>query len=219
MRRIDLFCKLGGPLFISLLTLHSSTFAALFLAGSNLASFPFEYYFILVVHSRFPALRAKTTTQRASSSRPQRSRSQKLLELPGRTITSWKKYYQSPVFSASLALSMLYFTVLSFGGNRRSIAAKRRVDDCFSFAVLRFLGSSDCWASCNRSHCRDPRYDCRPDGNARYWSDPCGDLVPFVANRPAPARCNHPVSAPRSNSASGTPGGICVRKSTWSMGI
>jgi iron-regulated transporter 1 len=39
------------------------------------------------------------------------------LQWPQHTLSSWKIYYRSPLFSASLSLCILYFTVLSFGGN------------------------------------------------------------------------------------------------------
>lgn len=112
MRRIDLFCKLAGPLFVSLLTIPSSSFAALFLAGSNFLSLVFEYYFILTVHKRFPDLATKPPRLGQTSLPLIR----KVLHWPRRTISSWKIYYQSPLFSASLSLCILYFTVLSFGG-------------------------------------------------------------------------------------------------------
>ena len=116
MRRIDLFCKLAGPLFVSLLTIRSSSFTALFLAGSNLISFPFEYYFILVVHKRFPNLAIKPPAP-AHISQPF---VRQILQWPHRTMSSWKTYYRSPLFSASLSLCILYFTVLSFGGRTLS---------------------------------------------------------------------------------------------------
>jgi len=112
MRRIDLFCKLAGPLFVSLLTIRSSSFTALFLAGSNIISLPFEYYFILLVHKRFPDLIAKPPSP-AQISQPL---VRQILQWPSRTISSWKTYYRFPLFSASLSLCILYFTVLSFGG-------------------------------------------------------------------------------------------------------
>jgi len=112
MRRIDLFCKLAGPLFVSVLTIPSASFAAIFLAASNILSLPFEYSFILVVHKHFPDLAHKPAP-------PERIRQPLLrhfLQWPQRTLSSWKIYYRSPLFSASLSLCILYFTVLSFGG-------------------------------------------------------------------------------------------------------
>jgi len=113
MRRIDLFCKLAGPLFVSVLTIPSASFAAIFLASSNILSLPFEYYFIHVVHKRFPDLADKPAP-------PEHMRQpliRQFLQWPQRTLLSWKIYYRSPLFSASLSLCILYFTVLSFGGN------------------------------------------------------------------------------------------------------
>src|SRR5438105_2959337 len=112
MRRIDLFCKLAGPLFVSVLTIPSSSFAAWFLAGFNFISFPFEYFFILVVHKQFPDLGNKPPRQDIIHQHFFRQ----VLQWPQRTLASWKIYYNSPLFLASLALCILYFTVLSFGG-------------------------------------------------------------------------------------------------------
>jgi solute carrier family 40 (iron-regulated transporter), member 1 len=113
MRRIDLFCNLAGPLFVSLLTIASPSFAALFLAASNFLSLPFEYYFIVIVHKRFPALASKVA-QPEQVSIPFIHR---IYQWPRRTLSSWKIYYHSPLFAASLSVCILYFTVLSFGGS------------------------------------------------------------------------------------------------------
>jgi iron-regulated transporter 1 len=107
MRRIDLFCKLVGPLFVSVLTIRSAAFTAAFLAVSNAISLPFEYWFILVVYRRFPDLAIKSFAEHTPIQH---------LQWPKRTLSSWKLYYQSSLFAASLALSILYLTVLSFGG-------------------------------------------------------------------------------------------------------
>src|SRR5579859_1157976 len=112
MRRIDLFCKLAGPLFVSLLTIPSPAFAAWFLAGSNVVSLPFEYYFILIVYKRFPNLANKPPRDEI-----EQPAIKTILEFPRKTYNSWKTYYRSAVFKASLALCILYFTVLSFGGS------------------------------------------------------------------------------------------------------
>jgi len=108
MRLIDLFCKLVGPLFVSVLTIRSTAFTAAFLAVSNAISLPFEYWFILVVYKRFPDLAIKSFAEHTPIP---------YLQWPKRTLSSWKLYYQSSLFAASLALSILYLTVLSFGGS------------------------------------------------------------------------------------------------------
>src|SRR5579859_4206139 len=136
MRRIDLFCKLAGPLFVSVLTIPSPSFAAWFLAGSNFVSFPFEYFFILVVHKRFSKLADKPSRPNTAPKPFLR----RVLELPLRTISSWKTYYHSPLFLASLALCILYFTVLSFGGiSFFSIVLNSRRHDCIPLSILQFL--------------------------------------------------------------------------------
>ena len=113
MRRIDLLCKLGGPLFVSVLTIPSPSFAAIFFAASNIVSLPFEYYFIYIVYKRFPRLAIKSESVSAPISM---SILRQILNWPIRTMTAWKTYYHSSLFGASLALCILYFTVLSFGG-------------------------------------------------------------------------------------------------------
>ena len=132
MRRIDLFCKLVGPLFVSVLDIPSSSFAALFIACSNLASLLLEYCFILVVHRRFPALSVKSRREPASL-----PFTQQVLQWPQETVSSWKTYYRSPIFLASLPLCILYFTVLSFGGFApyRTLVIDIRINDNFSITI------------------------------------------------------------------------------------
>ena len=147
MRRIDLFCKLAGPLFVSVLTISSSSFAALFLAGSNFVSLLFEYYFILIVYKRFPALATKPPRPTQNSLPLVRQ----ILQWPQRTISSWKIYYQSPLFSASLPLCILYFTVLSFGGILPFLMPNSRLNDCISLPIFRLFNPLDRRIA---SHCR-----------------------------------------------------------------
>lgn len=49
MRRIDLFCKLAGPLTIALITTASLKVAISVTLGSSVLSVPVEYYMILKV--------------------------------------------------------------------------------------------------------------------------------------------------------------------------
>lgn len=46
MRRIDLFCKLAGPLFIALIDGASTTVAIWMTFGTNVLSMPAEYFLI-----------------------------------------------------------------------------------------------------------------------------------------------------------------------------
>lgn len=49
MRRIDLFCKLAGPLFIALINGASTTIAIFLTLGTNVLSVPVEYFAIAQV--------------------------------------------------------------------------------------------------------------------------------------------------------------------------
>lgn len=49
MRRIDLLCKLAGPLFIALIDGASTTIAIWVTLGLNAVSLPFEYFAIAQV--------------------------------------------------------------------------------------------------------------------------------------------------------------------------
>jgi len=178
MRRIDLFCKLAGPLFVSLLTIPSSSFAALFLAGSNFLSLPFEYYFILIVHKRFPPLGTKSPRPTQTSLPLIRL----ILQWPHRTLSSWNIYYRSPLFSASLALCILYFTVLSFGGKLDSLLANSRVNDCVSLAIFQFFSPPHRRITSHRRRRRNNRNFPLSTINTKNWSSKSSNMVFIVAN-------------------------------------
>lgn len=55
MRRIDLFCKLMGPLTISLVAIASTEIAIYTTLGMNVASVVTEYVFIEQVTAPFPS--------------------------------------------------------------------------------------------------------------------------------------------------------------------
>lgn len=128
MRRIDLFCKLFGPLAISLIN-GSSLWVTL---AMSCVSVVVEYFAVAVVFRLVPALqRAEyldaTTTevieqqqpliQPGSSSLPRRLYSSLVTGaaylLP---LESFPYYYQHSASLPSIALSLLYLTVLSFSG-------------------------------------------------------------------------------------------------------
>lgn len=112
MRRIDLVCKLAGPLFIALLDGISTPMAIWLTLGTNAASAMVEYFAIAKVYKLVPALQVPRTSSSAADA-----------TLPGRP-TSWARdlhnsvalYIHHPVFIPSFALSLLYFTVLNFAG-------------------------------------------------------------------------------------------------------
>lgn len=117
MRRIDLFCKLIAPLFISLVDSLSSKVAIWTVMGLNTASVAVEYVAIAQVYSSVPALKRQ-------SSRPADGADQEIvddhpqgaLSYFWQTIAPWQDYMISKVFLPSFSLSLLYLTVLSFGG-------------------------------------------------------------------------------------------------------
>lgn len=133
MRRIDLFCKLMGPLTVSLVAIASTEIAIWTTLGMNLASVIVEYVAIEQVYRRVSGLQRiseapPSSDRRGSVSANQgagaqsrsrlRSVGPKVLNtisgiLP---IESLPFYFSHPAFLASFALSLLYFTVLSFSG-------------------------------------------------------------------------------------------------------
>ncbi|KAJ5869671.1 hypothetical protein N7455_004612 [Penicillium solitum] len=122
MRRIDLFCKLLAPVFISLIDSISTQYAIWTVFTLNTASMLVEYMAIAQVYQSVPALKKtqSPTTQAddinsETTSEPHQNTSRKILNSLPETLVPWKEYIASPVFLASFALSLLYLTVLSFG--------------------------------------------------------------------------------------------------------
>lgn len=119
MRRIDLFCKLIGPVFISFAHSYSTRVAVWTVFGLNLASVLIEYLAIAQVYHSVPALKRTTPVlhQDALHEATQNGsrQSQGLMNYLRNSVAPWQEYVASPVFLASFALSLLYLTVLSFG--------------------------------------------------------------------------------------------------------
>ncbi|KAJ5160114.1 uncharacterized protein N7482_007118 [Penicillium canariense] len=122
MRRLDLFCKLIAPIFISLVDSFSTPIAIWTVLGLNTVSIVVEYVAIAQVYRSVPALKRASagatvhqhgTGDESGPSPPgaYHSVSRYLQE----TLAPWQAYVQSRVFLASFALSLLYLTVLSFG--------------------------------------------------------------------------------------------------------
>ncbi|KAG8158100.1 hypothetical protein KVR01_011861 [Diaporthe batatas] len=133
MRRIDLFCKLMGPLTVSLVAIASTEVAIWTTLGMNMASVVVEYVAIEQVYRRVSGLKrtsevvapsgrrnSAASTQTTGAYRGSRLRSVKPRVLHGirgiLPIESLPLYFSHPAFLASFALSLLYFTVLSFSG-------------------------------------------------------------------------------------------------------
>ncbi|KAF8634919.1 hypothetical protein AX15_000660 [Amanita polypyramis BW_CC] len=108
MRRIDLFCKLVGPFAISVLDGMSAEKAILTTLSVNVVSVVIEYYTIAKVYEEVPALAEPRDIPGESQS-----------SLTGRISTlvrGLSNYFNHRAFRPSMALALLYFTVLSFGG-------------------------------------------------------------------------------------------------------
>ena len=124
MRRIDLVCKLIGPLAIALVDGFSTTIAIAVVAGMNAPSALTEYFAIAKIYYILPALRARPDVSNSTNSVPYAMsevpvnwRLGSLCMAPIRSIyNAISSYTHHPVFAPSMALCLLYLTVLSFSG-------------------------------------------------------------------------------------------------------
>ncbi|OOQ87965.1 iron-regulated transporter [Penicillium brasilianum] len=122
MRRIDLACKLLGPLFIALIDGISTETAIVVNFGMNISSVVVEYYSIAIVYEEVPELQeAKKSPPRA---RGEESVQQGFLLNIGGSVRQGVRqalkdsdfYFRHRVFLPSFAGALLYLTVLSFSG-------------------------------------------------------------------------------------------------------
>ncbi|KAK2460103.1 hypothetical protein APHAL10511_007869 [Amanita phalloides] len=109
MRRIDLFCKLVGPFAISILDGISTRAAVVATLILNVSSVIIEYYAIAKVYEEVPALAEPRHLQGLDRKSSIRLRLSSLFK--GLSI-----YFSHSIFRPSMALALLYFTVLSFSG-------------------------------------------------------------------------------------------------------
>jgi iron-regulated transporter 1 len=112
MRRIDLFCKLVGPLAISLIDGFSTTLAVAITGGMTILSVMIEYWSIALVYNGVPALQA----QKCTIPGPPSASGHTLRQLIQRSLKGILLYVNHPAFLPSLSLALLYMTVLSFSG-------------------------------------------------------------------------------------------------------
>jgi iron-regulated transporter 1 len=114
MRRIDLFCKLIGPLAIALIDGLSPRIAVLVTLGLNAISMAAEYGLIARVYHAVPGLQEHGISD-AEEADPQQS----LHSARSGCMEAGlgvKAYITSAAFLPSFSLSLLYLTVLSFSG-------------------------------------------------------------------------------------------------------
>ncbi|RFU78137.1 iron transporter [Trichoderma arundinaceum] len=125
MRRIDLLCKLFGPLFIAVIDAYSSRVAIIVNFAMNAASVAVEYVAIARVYYEVPELQqVKTQPQRnTAEAEPSHASntfihavSQRLVCIVKTSTQDFALYVRHKAFLASFAGAILYFTVLSFGG-------------------------------------------------------------------------------------------------------
>ncbi|GAB7363872.1 hypothetical protein MBLNU230_g4436t1 [Neophaeotheca triangularis] len=115
MRRIDLFCKLVGPLAISVIDSGFSSVAAVIGAGTlTFVSLPFEYIAIAQVYKAVDALRVPKPDA-ALSDAPRAPGAWMTLQLRNAFQNTWT-YVKHQAFLPSFSLALLYLTVLSFNG-------------------------------------------------------------------------------------------------------
>lgn len=127
MRRIDLLCKLLGPLFIALLVGISTSFAIRVNLGMSLTSVIVEYFAIARVYQQVDGLQVPKTRPQVVS-QPNAAidtgSAENYVLIPRKRVqaiftksfTDFRLYFRHRALLPSMACALLYFTVLSFGG-------------------------------------------------------------------------------------------------------
>ncbi|KAH7310464.1 Ferroporti-1 [Stachybotrys elegans] len=122
MRRIDLLCKLFGPLIVGLLDGWSTRVAILITLAMNLASVAVEYFAIAQVYNRVPALHVPKqskvqATATGSPRNPPHSIWTRCVAFQAKTTADFRLYFQHKAFLPSFSEALLNLTVLSFGAS------------------------------------------------------------------------------------------------------
>jgi len=112
MRRIDLFCKLVGPLAISLVDAYSTSLAVIVTGLMSICSFVAEYIAIARVYHSFQALQIRKEAAVTSGDTSQRTLVRSVLD----AVTTLSRYVRHTALLPSVSLALLYLTVLSFSG-------------------------------------------------------------------------------------------------------
>lgn len=135
MRRIDLLCKMLGPFFIASVAAYSVKAAILVNLAMNLVSVILEYPAIAWVYWRVPELQ-RCRTPYAGMSFPTQSERDSLREMQESSFVSFFvnarkdviSYFTHSVVLPSFAGSVLYCTVLSFGGQMVTYLLAQGID-------------------------------------------------------------------------------------------
>lgn len=115
MRRIDLLCKLLGPLAIALIDGYSSEVAIIANFAMNAASVVPEYFAIARVYHQFPKLQRGMYKPQPPLSEA-RGSWQSLSALMKKSAEDFNMYFRHRAFLPSVAGAILYLTVLNFAG-------------------------------------------------------------------------------------------------------
>jgi len=125
MRRIDLLCKLVGPLLIALVAGFSTEIAILFNLAMNVASVVVEYFAIAWVYHDVHELQELKKDPRSQTPDSIRARVvqnrwvhywEQLKHTAQQSLHDVSMYLQHRAFLPSMAGALLYLTVLSFSG-------------------------------------------------------------------------------------------------------
>lgn len=145
LRRIDLFCKLVAPLAIALLDGISTNIAITTTFIINLISVMAEYFLLAWVYKSTPNLttRAVEGVEEQSDTRTSRSTCPVLQSVASSILQQARVYTRSHAFLPSLALSILYLTVLSFSGQMITylLALDRPRIDSVHIAIMRTIST------------------------------------------------------------------------------
>jgi iron-regulated transporter 1 len=126
MRRIDLICKLLGPLFIALIDGASTETAIVVNLAMNVTSVIIEYFAIAQVYHIVPELQAPKRnpyTEQQEHERLRKSESRlshnwnHINQSLKKSAKDFNMYFHHAVFLPSIAGALLYLTVLSFAGH------------------------------------------------------------------------------------------------------
>ncbi|CAG7922283.1 unnamed protein product [Penicillium olsonii] len=123
MRRIDLICKLLGPLFIAFMDTISTKIAILVNLAMNVCSVALEYHSIAKVYQMVPELEEPKQVAQPNTSTIESERHgfeahiwRPCQTLANKALQDLVTYIRHPVFLPSFAGALLYLTVLSFSG-------------------------------------------------------------------------------------------------------
>lgn len=106
MKRIDLFCKTMAPIMMGTLMILGSSVGVIIIGLWNTLSLIVEYQLVHQTYKAYPKLASKDAEMGEETP---------LMPISERRV-SFSEFVHHKIFPASLAMALLYLTVLSFGG-------------------------------------------------------------------------------------------------------